>query len=263
MLSSAFTDLPRKLGWNRTSYTLMSVFLAVIGLIIVVWWPLVEEYLALYDPAYPVWVQFDWLLLAIFTAMSLLIMAGADLSRDAWLALVGLFGGLVIESWGTQSGLWTYYTQETPPLWILPAWPVATLAIDRLARILGRLLERLPDEFFTFLSWLIFVVFYVLMLLFVQPALFHPLTVLALLSCALLILTPGDRRTAVLLFLAGVGLGYFLEVWGTTRECWVYYTHETPPLFAVLAHGLAAAAFWRAGQLFSELLRRVLLAPQN
>ena len=47
-------------------------------------------------------------------------------------------------------------------------------------------------------------------------------------------------------FIAGAGLGYFLERWGTTRECWTYYTLQTPPLFAVLAHGLAAAAFWRA-----------------
>lgn len=47
--------------------------------------------------------------------------------------------------------------------------------------------------------------------------------------------------------LAGMGLGYYLELWGTTRECWTYYTLETPPLFAVLAHGMAAVAFWRAG----------------
>lgn len=47
--------------------------------------------------------------------------------------------------------------------------------------------------------------------------------------------------------LAGAGLGYFLELWGTTRECWTYYTLQTPPLFAVLAHGMAAVAFWRAG----------------
>jgi len=45
-------------------------------------------------------------------------------------------------------------------------------------------------------------------------------------------------------------LGYFLERWGTTRECWTYYTHATPPLFAVLAHGMAAVAFWRTGLLF-------------
>jgi len=47
--------------------------------------------------------------------------------------------------------------------------------------------------------------------------------------------------------LAGAGLGYFLELWGTTRQRWTYYTAQTPPFFAVVAHGMAAVAFWRAG----------------
>jgi hypothetical protein len=73
----------------------------------------------------------------------------------------------------------------------------------------------------------------------------------------LLILTPTDHRFAFLTFLAGAGLGYFLEVWGTTRECWTYYTLEKPPLFAVLAHGMAAVAFWRAGLILKTMGQRV------
>ena len=60
----------------------------------------------------------------------------------------------------------------------------------------------------------------------------------------------------VLIFVAGAGLGYFLEVWGTTRQCWTYYTHQTPPLFAVFAHGLAAVAFWRVGMVISGGIRK-------
>jgi hypothetical protein len=74
---------------------------------------------------------------------------------------------------------------------------------------------------------------------------------LALLLCALLIATPTDHRLALLTFAVGAGLGYFLELWGTTRLCWTYYTGETPPLFAVLAHGMAAVAFWRMALLLS------------
>jgi hypothetical protein len=59
---------------------------------------------------------------------------------------------------------------------------------------------------------------------------------------------------ATLTFIAGAGLGYFLERWGTTRECWTYYTRQTPPLFAVMAHGMAAVAFWRAGLLVKHIL---------
>ena len=104
------------LAWNKASYALMSLFVIIILLILYIWQPLVKEYLALFNPAYPVWMQIDWLLVGIFAFMSLMIMAGADLRQDALVALVGLFGGLVIESWGTQTLLWTYYTDERPPL---------------------------------------------------------------------------------------------------------------------------------------------------
>jgi hypothetical protein len=87
------------------------------------------------------------------------------------------------------------------------------------------------------------------MLVFVAPTVDKSFTIIALLICALFILTPTDHLVAVLTFAAGAGLGYFLERWGTTRECWTYYTLQTPPLFAVLAHGIAAVAFWRTSLL--------------
>jgi hypothetical protein len=238
-----------RLGWTRSSYLLLSAFVATLFVIVVVWWPLVVDYFAAADPARPLWAQLDWLLLGIFAAMSLLIMSGADLKADALIVAVGLAGGLVIESWGTQTNLWTYYTLERPPLWIVPAWPIASLAIDRLYRTLTPITHlQLPVS--KILYWLIFPAFYLLMLFFVWPTLNKSFTWIALGLCALLIGTPTDHRGAVLTFAAGTGLGYFLERWGTTRECWTYYTHATPPLFAVLAHGMAAVAFWRTGLLF-------------
>jgi hypothetical protein len=248
--------VPLKL--TRASYLLLSAFLLTLFVIGYVWWPLAEEYLASYNPAYPWWVQTDWLLIGIFLGMSALITVGADLKRDALIVFVGACGGLVIESWGTQTNLWHYYTSERPPLWIIPAWPNASLAIDRLYRALDALtadrrpwtaVSQLPSAVY----WLTFPAFYVLMLAFVWPTLDKSLTLAALLLCALLIATPTDYRAAVLIFIAGSALGYFLELWGTTRECWTYYTFETPPLFAVLAHGMAAVAFWRTGLLFPTI----------
>ena len=215
----------------------------------------------------------DWLLIGIFLFMTLLLMSRADIKADAPMILVGLGGGLVIESWGTQTELWTYYTLERPPLWIIPAWPIAGLSIERLARFgdwslrrADRSLRRAIGEQWrppTTAVWLIYALifggFYWLMLQFVQPALDKPLTWLALLLCALIIVTPPSRRTALITFGMGASLGYFLELWGTTRLCWIYYTLETPPLFAVLAHGMAAVAFWRA----TLLLKTVLYYPLN
>ncbi|NMC80378.1 MAG: hypothetical protein GYA59_13545 [Chloroflexi bacterium] len=242
--------LARTLRWTRASTYLMSAFIALLFLIGYIWWPLVVEYLATYDPQVSFWRQFDWLLLGNFLAMSLLIMANADLRRDWPVVAVGLAGGLVIESWGTQTQLWTYYTQERPPLWIIPAWPIASLSIDRLYRLLRRLTRRLPQGVFTALHWLILPAFYGLLLFFVRNTFHQSLTRMALLLCAFLILTNRDRRAVVLTFIAGSGLGYFLERWGTTRQCWTYYTLQTPPLFAVLAHGMAAVAFWRVVELY-------------
>jgi len=199
------------------------------------------------------------LLFGIFGAMSLLLLVGADLKHDARLAAIGLLGGLVIETWGTTTNLWHYYTAERPPLWIIPAWPIASLAIDRLYRFLRYGLLRSSHHLAGghALYWLVFPTFYVVMVAFVHPYLGAPLTLAALLLCALIIITPIDVWAMVLTFAAGAGGGYFLELWGTTRGCWTYYTAETPPLFAVLAHGMAAVAFWRTGQLLTTLFSRL------
>jgi hypothetical protein len=239
------------LHWNRTSYWMFSGFISLLALIVYVWWPLVEEYIATYNPDYPWWVQFDWLLLGNFLVMSLLIMANANLRRDLPIALIGLAGGMVIESWGTQTELWTYYTSERPPLWIIPAWPIASLSFDRLFALLKQWLHEIPNKYYTILYWIIFPFFFTLLLFFVYPTINKSLTAMALFMCAFLILTPqGKNREMVLTFLAGAGLGYFLELWGTTRLCWTYYTLDTPPFFAVLAHGMAAVSFWRVKELW-------------
>jgi hypothetical protein len=275
--SSLLRHLLRLFGWTRSSSILLGGFFLVCGLIVYVWWPLAQEALAYFDWGGPWWLYMDWLLVCIFAFMSLTIIAHADLRRDALIVFVGMLGGLVIESWGTQTNLWHYYTAERPPLWIIPAWPIASLSIDRITRLTDwgiRKLSTTPKvpgqantknhegklsrgSVFQFLYWSIFIGFFALMLFFVAPTFNKSFTIMALLLVALLTLTPIDHRYAALTFLAGVGLGYFLELWGTTRQCWIYYTNQTPPFFAVLAHGLAAVAFWRAGLMVKLIWRLV------
>jgi DNA-binding transcriptional ArsR family regulator len=255
--------LRRLIGWSPHSSVLLGGFLLTILLIAYIWWPLAEEYLRFVPWDGPWWLYMDWLLLGIFAFMTLTIMARANLRLDARIIFVGLVGGLVIESWGTQTNLWFYYTLERPPLWIIPAWPIASLSIDRLTRLLdylaGRMLGRLnPQKTQRLFRWahaLVMAAFLALMLAFVWPTLDKSLTSLSFSLCILLVLSEKDPRIALLTFAAGAGLGYFLELWGTTRECWTYYTYQTPPLFAVLAHGMAAVAFWRAGQLIPVALK--------
>lgn len=287
--ASSFRRLLVLFGWTRSSSVLLGGFFLVCGLIVYIWWPLAREALAYVNWHGPWWQYIDWLLLGIFTFMSLTIVARANLGRDALIVFVGMFGGLVIESWGTQTNLWHYFTAERPPLWIIPAWPIASLSIDRITRILSRGVDRIssravnqgssktrgvlgeryqpfPGEYdfqpfiFKCLYWGIFCSFFALMLFFVSPTFGKSYTILALVLVALLTISPTDHRFAVLTFVAGSGLGYFLELWGTTRQCWTYYTFQTPPFFAVLAHGMAAVAFWRAG-LIVKLIWEKLAAP--
>lgn len=256
--------------WTRDSSILLGGFFVTIFLIIYIWWPLAEEYISYVDWNGKWWHYIDWLLLGIFGFMSVTIIARANLKTDLLIVFVGICGGLAIESWGTQTNLWFYYTDERPPLWIIPAWPIASLSIDRITRALILLntkgtkftkdLKRNPFVnivspvlSFKTLYWITFISFLTLMLLFVAPTFDKSYTWFALLLCVLLILTPTDHRFALLTFIAGSGLGYYLELWGTTRQCWIYYTYQTPPLFAVLAHGMAAVAFWRAGLMLKIL----------
>jgi hypothetical protein len=130
---------------------------------------------------------------------------------------------------------------------------MASLSIDRIVRLMRTMDDRQPTpgsttivhRLWPIVYWLIFPAFYALMLTFVWPTVDKSLTVMAIILVGFLILTPTNHRVAVLTFVAGSALGYFLELWGTTRECWTYYTLAKPPLFAVLAHGMAAVAFWR------------------
>ena len=120
--------------WTRDSSILLGGFLVTIILIVYIWWPLAEEYLAYVDWSGAWWRYIDWLLIGIFGFMSITVISRANLKTDLLIIFVGICGGLAIESWGTQTNLWHYYTAERPPLWIIPAWPIAALSIDRITR---------------------------------------------------------------------------------------------------------------------------------
>ena len=248
--------------FTRDSYILLAGFFLVIMLVVYFWWPLAAAMLRRIHWDGQWCFQMDWLLIGIFAFTSVTIIARAHLKTDALIIFVGLCGGLVIEAWGTQTNLWTYYTAERPPLWIIPAWPIANLAIDRITRTLDFFIKKITKKretrgIFKIAYWITFVSFMILMLSFVAPTFDKSFTIFSLLICTIIILTPTNYRLATLIFIAGAGLGYFLELWGTTRHCWTYYTHQTPPLFAVLAHGMASVAFWRAGLLMKIISNKL------
>src|SRR6266540_4853617 len=200
--------------WTRDSNILLGAFFITVFLIVYIWWPLAEEYLAYIDWNGPWWRYMDWLLLGIFTFMSITIITRANLKTDALIVFVGICGGLAIESWGTQTNLWHYYTAERPPLWIIPAWPIASLSIDRITRRLDFLTTKaqslkdpkiknfvswcLSDFVFKILYSLTFASFLTLMLVFVSPTLDKSYTIL---SFSFAFSSSSHQRTTVLHFL--------------------------------------------------------------
>jgi hypothetical protein len=194
----------------------------------------------------------DWLLAGIWLWLAVLVCWEVRPSQDVWLVLTGLGGGAVIETWGTQTGLWHYFTDERPPLWILPAWPVAALAIDRQARWFGWFLpEGAAPRVYRQAYWLLVGAFTLWMTWFMRPAWDHPATWAVLVVMGGVVVHVGEPREDVALFLAGSLLGVFLEYWGTSRGCWTYYSAEVPPLVAIPAHGFAALAFCRVQRVVS------------
>jgi hypothetical protein len=247
-----------KIRWTKTSSAILGSFILILFLIGYVWWPLLDEYLSYFNPDYPIWRQIDWLLIGNFLVMSVLITLNADIKEDLPYLLIALCGGYIIEAWGTQTDLWTYYTLEKPPLWIIPAWPIAALSVKRAYTLIEGWLQRLSKRWFTWVYWLVFGLFSIMLVNFILPSLWHPLTLFALLMCILVILIGKEHQAKLAIFILGSLLGYFLERWGTTRLCWTYYTGGTPPFFTVLAHGMASAAIFQVflwAQLGFQLLQ--------
>jgi len=166
----------------------------------------------------------------------------ADLVRDATMAALAAFVGFAAEAWGTRAGLWTYYTGERPPAWIVPAWPMGALVVERLALWAEQRWGSGPGAGFWRTGYrLLAASCAAVVLVFCWPWLHIPGTwaVLALVVAALAFQTGGERDSWRL----GVGLCTVLlaDTWGTTNGCWRYYTQlgGVGGLAAGVAFGMA------------------------
>jgi len=210
--------------------------------------------------------QMDWLLTAIWIWLAALICWRVRGRRDLLMIAVGIGGGGTIEWWGTNTELWRYFTGERPPLWILPAWPAATMAIDRMGTLVDEVVrsrERaagaaIPDRWFKVAYFVVVPLFVLWMTTFLWPTA-HLLASRVVIGLMVLVAYfTLDARRDMMLFVAGTTMGVFLEYWGTSRYCWTYYTEQIPPPVAVFAHGFAAIAFTRCGDGVQWLLDRVV-----
>ncbi|MFA6029418.1 MAG: hypothetical protein WC969_06175 [Elusimicrobiota bacterium] len=184
------------------------------------------------------------LLAGIFALVLRALAADFEPRRDLPAALAATLAGYLAETWGTRGGLWVYYTRETPPLWIVPAWTAGTLVIDRLARAargrLGRFLsEEAQHRGYRILSGLFLLVFGIFVFsVSADPA---DALLLALLAWALLARSSAEDFWTLA---TGLVLVFFADLWGTTNGCWSYYTQRSSP--DGLATGILFGMFFDA-----------------
>ncbi len=241
-------------GYDKKSLAVVATIVAIGTASGFVW----RDYVSL------TWADFDPLLVFCWLLMVALAAWRFSIRRDLPLAAVAFVGGAMIETWGTRSGLWTYFTNEKPPLFILPAWPIAALATERITRMIERIPVKLGRRApIRALHAVALIAFCMFLWTWTAPGRSHPTTtiayVLVVITCVAS-LTGRTPRQDLLRFVAGSILGALLEYWGTTRFCWTYWDHETPPLPAVLSHGFATVAFAR-GVFFLETSLRLARVP--
>jgi hypothetical protein len=108
--------------------------------------------------------------------------------------------------------------------------------------------------------WIVLPAFVLFFTRLMWPAITHPWSIAVLVLMATVVLVRPRPGRDLVLFVTGATLGIFLEYWGTTRHCWNYWTLQTPPAEAVLAHGFAAVAFARGVQALDRLIE---MLPQR
>lgn len=186
-----------------------------------------------------------WLLLGeavlfcgiLYTTWRVISQAPARPAHDLKVAVFGALAGWAIEAWGTRTGVWRYYTGETPPLWIVPVWPLGAALVERFAARARR--GRTPSWWY----WTAAGVSFAYVAAFIAPWLDRPAgwAALALVAAAL---TAGVKPEDEFWTLAvGIACVFFADFWGTTNGCWAYYLHQEPGgLWRGIAFGMALDA---------------------
>lgn len=228
MLNSALSR------YDRRSLVVLALLTAISVAVTIVWNDLFRANLGVVN----------WFLIAIWVFMIALLSWDVRPAQDLALAVVALACGFGFEWWGTHTQLWSYFTGESPPVWILPAWPVAALATARFAFGLEWVLSRRPMNW-SVPYWLLMALFMAGMIRFLWPSIGMTSSQVAVVLMGLAVAVGRSPRRDLSLFLAGTLLGIFLEYWGTSRACWTYYTKEIPPPITVAAHGFAQVAYCR------------------
>jgi hypothetical protein len=157
---------------------------------------------------------------AILLATWKTVPAAPEPRRDALTLVAAGLAGYLAEAWGTRAGLWSYYTRELPPLWIVPAWPLGAAFVDRLGRRLRAARGPAPAGAY----WALAAAAFAVSVAFCAPraAWAGPAAVALCLGAAA---RPEDDFWTLG---AGLSCVLFADFWGTTNGCWSYWLRARP-----------------------------------
>jgi hypothetical protein len=185
------------------------------------------------------------LLLALLLGFVTWIIARRPRPReDAAIVLFATVLGWAAETWGTRSGLWTYYTGEMPPLWIVPAWSLGALVVSRVAEAIGRV--SAPPAWLLRIHVGIAIATLGAFVAFVRPTWTSPASALVFgVLLAAFALRPRPERDVPFL-LAGLVCVFFADFWGTGSECYRYHDAHVGARF-VRASGVVFGMLFDTG----------------
>ncbi len=145
-------------------------------------------------------------------------------AHDAAVFVIAAAAGWAAEAWGTQLGLWRYYTAERPPLWIVPAWPLGAALIERLAAGARARWGAAPRAAF----WAAAAAAFAVCVLFCRPWWSDGRAWAGLAAVAAALTAGADAGEEFWPLAAGFSAVFFADSWGTTNGCWAYYLAARP-----------------------------------
>ena len=143
-------------------------------------------------------------------------------AHDAAVAVAAAALGWAVEAWGTRTGIWRYYTGETPPLWIVPVWPLGAALVERFAARASR--GPVPAWWY----WTAAALAFAYAAAFVSPWLDRPAGWAGLAGIAAALTAGAKPREEFWTLFLGMVCVFFADLWGTTNGCWAYYAHAQP-----------------------------------
>ena len=167
------------------------------------------------------------LFLAILVVTVHVISSRIQPVRDARIAGAAILVGWLYEWWGTTRGLWTYFTFERPPIWIVFAWPIGSLVIDRAASwAMARWESPVPSGWSERIYACCAAVIVIGIVWFSRPAWGSPITWgLVSMIVVALAFRPVPQHGLWLMTVCFVGI-FWADLWGTASGCWSYYFQQ-------------------------------------